>query len=131
MKYFIPVVLAAAGIMGALNAEARDEHTMLSIQEAMSTEDAKAKLDKGIRFFFGDQKHPKVEKRFGEFMSNKKTNAFNKTDERACQCLLVRLACPIGIVALGLDSVSVRHAVFPGQGAARRRQCRRQYPQLL
>jgi hypothetical protein len=58
---------------------------MFSIDEAMSTEDAKAKLDKGIHFYFGDQKHPAVAKRFGEFMSNKKTNAFNKTDERACQ----------------------------------------------
>jgi hypothetical protein len=85
MKYFVPVVLAAAGIMGTLNAEARDERTMMSIEEAMNTEDAKAKLDKGISFYFGDQKHPAVEKRFGEFMSNKKTNAFNKTDERACQ----------------------------------------------
>lgn len=85
MKYFVPVVLAAAGIMGALNAEARDERTMMSIEEALNTEDAKAKLDKGISFYFGDQKHPAVEKRFGEFMSNKKTNAFNKTDERACQ----------------------------------------------
>lgn len=85
MKNFALAVLAAVGIMGALNAEARDEHIMYSIQEAMSTEDAKAKLDKNIRFYFGDQKHPRVEKRFGEFMSNKKTNAFNKTDERACQ----------------------------------------------
>lgn len=85
MKYLVPVVLAAAGIMGALNAQARDERTMFSIEEAMSTEDAKAKLDKGVRFYFGDQKHPAIAKRFGEFMSNKKTNAFNKTDERACQ----------------------------------------------
>lgn len=85
MKYFVPVVLAAVGIMGAINAEARDEHTMYSIQEAMGTEDAKAKLDGSVGFYFGDQKHPAIEKRFGEFMSNKKTNAFNKTDERACQ----------------------------------------------
>ena len=85
MKYLLPVVMATVGLMGALNAQARDEHTMYSIQEAMNTEDAKAKLDKNISFYFGDQKHPSVEKRFGEFMSNKKTNAFNKTDERACQ----------------------------------------------
>ena len=85
MKYLLPVVMAMVGIMGALNAQARDEHTMYSIQEAMNTEDAKAKLDKNISFYFGDQKHPSIEKRFGEFMSNKKTNAFNKTDERACQ----------------------------------------------
>jgi len=85
MKYLLPAVMATVGIMGAMNAQARDEHTMFSIQEAMNTEDAKAKLDKGIQFYFGEQKHPKAEKTFGEFMSNKKTNAFNKTDERACQ----------------------------------------------
>ncbi|MCU7814965.1 MAG: hypothetical protein KZQ89_18225 [Candidatus Thiodiazotropha sp. (ex Lucinoma kastoroae)] len=71
--------------MFALSAEARDEKTMFSIAEAMNTEDAKAKLDQGIHFYFGEQKHPKVIKNFGEFMSNKKTNAFNKTDKRACQ----------------------------------------------
>jgi len=85
MKYFVPLVMAAVGVMGALNAEARDEHTMFSIEEAMSTEDAKSKLDKDVHFYFGDQKHPSVQKSFGEVMTNKKTNAFNKTDERACQ----------------------------------------------
>jgi uncharacterized protein YbjQ (UPF0145 family) len=85
MKYLLPAVMATVGIMGAMNAQARDEHTMFSIQEAMNTEDAKAKLDGSVQFYFGDQKHPKAEKTFGEFMSNKKTNAFNKTDERACQ----------------------------------------------
>ncbi len=85
MKYVASMVMVAVGLMGALNAEARDDRTMFSIDEAMNTEDAKAKLDKGVHFYFGDQKYPKVEKRFGEFMSNKKTNAFNKTAERACQ----------------------------------------------
>jgi uncharacterized protein YbjQ (UPF0145 family) len=80
-KIFLILLVA----MVALSAEARDDKTMFSIADAMNTEDAKAKLDQGIHFYFGDQKHPKVEKTFGEFMSNKKTNAFNKTDTRACQ----------------------------------------------
>jgi uncharacterized protein YbjQ (UPF0145 family) len=72
-------------VLAAANVEARDERNMWSIDEALNTEDAKKRLDKGVRFYFGNQPHSKIEKDFGEFMSNKKTNAFNKTDERACQ----------------------------------------------
>jgi len=82
MKKILVVLFVA---LVAVSAEARDTRTMFSISEAMSNEDAKAKLDKGVRFYFGKQRHPKVIKRYGEFMSNKKTNAFNKTDERACK----------------------------------------------
>jgi uncharacterized protein YbjQ (UPF0145 family) len=85
MKVFIAVFMTAIVVLGAVNVEARDDHGMYSISEALNIEDAKQKLDKDIRFYFGDQSHPKITKNFGEFMSNKKTNAFNKTDERACQ----------------------------------------------
>jgi uncharacterized protein YbjQ (UPF0145 family) len=85
MKGFITVFMAAIVVLGAVNVEARDDHGMWSISEALNAEDAKQKLDKDIRFYFGDQSHPKITKDFGEFMSNKKTNAFNKTDEKACQ----------------------------------------------
>jgi uncharacterized protein YbjQ (UPF0145 family) len=85
MKGFIGVFMTALVVLGSVIAEARDDHGMYSISDALSTEDAKQKLDKEIRFYFGDQSHPKIIKNFGEYMSNKKTNAFNKTDERACQ----------------------------------------------
>ena len=85
MKGFIAVFMVMIVVLGTVNVEARDDHGMYSISEALNTEDAKQKLDKDIRFYFGDQSHPKITKAFGEFMSNKKTNAFNKTDERACQ----------------------------------------------
>ena len=38
----------------------------------------------GVAFYFGDQPHPKVEKSFGSYVANRKTNAFNKTDAEAC-----------------------------------------------
>jgi uncharacterized protein YbjQ (UPF0145 family) len=85
MKGFIAVFMVTIVVLGTVNVEARDDHGMYSISEALNTEDAKQKLDKDIRFYFGDQSHPKITKDFGEFMSNKKTNAFNKTDEKACQ----------------------------------------------
>ena len=85
MKGLITLLVATIVVLGAVNAEARDDRNMWSISEALGTEDAKQKLNKNVRFYFGDQSHPKIIKNFGEYMSNKKTNAFNKTDERACQ----------------------------------------------
>ena len=58
---------------------------MFPLADALGNEHAKEKLDGSVKFYFGNQKHPKVAKKFGEFMSNKKTNAFNKTDKFACE----------------------------------------------
>lgn len=85
MKNIVAVCMSAIVILAAVNVEARDDRGMWSISEALNTEDAKQRLNKNIRFYFGSQSHPKITKNFGEYMSNKKTNAFNKTDERACQ----------------------------------------------
>jgi hypothetical protein len=74
-----------SALFHAGGAQARDDRIMFSINEALQLEEAKTRLDQGIRFYFGDQRHPRVIKRYGEFMSNKKTNAFNKTDKFACQ----------------------------------------------
>ena len=65
--------------------EARDDRLMFSVNDAMSMQKAKDALDGDIRFYFGAQKHPKILNSFGEVMTNKKTNAFNKTDQGACQ----------------------------------------------
>ena len=66
------------------NSFARDDIGSYSIETALNSEVAKAKLGTDIQFYFGEQKHPKVLSDFGEFKTNKKTNAFNKTDEEAC-----------------------------------------------
>ena len=64
---------------------ARDTIESYSVEDAMSLEKAKSTLGSDIDFYFGDQAHEKIEKSFGEFKTNKKTNAFNKTDKEACQ----------------------------------------------
>ncbi|MFP8966872.1 excinuclease ATPase subunit [Pokkaliibacter sp. CJK22405] len=63
----------------------RDSKHMLPIKEAMASADFKSALDPDIRFYFGSQKHSRVLKNFGDFNTNKKTNAFNKSDEEACR----------------------------------------------
>lgn len=65
-------------------AHARDTKHLLPISVALETKDADDKLSGDVKFFFGDQKTPTILKRLGNDMSNKKTNAFNKTDEKAC-----------------------------------------------
>lgn len=65
-------------------AHARDTKHLLPISVALETKDADDKLSGDIKFFFGDQKTPAVLKRLGNDMSNKKTNAFGKSDEKAC-----------------------------------------------
>ena len=83
MKYRLMVALLSS--LFALSAQARDTELHLSIDEAMSSADAQSKLDSGVKFFFANQKTPAIEKSFGEDSTNKKTNAFGKSDEAACR----------------------------------------------
>lgn len=81
-------VMSATTIAIALlasQAQARDTRELYSLEEALNNEDAKETLMPEVKLYFGNQKHPAIERNFGEVMSNKKTNAFGKTDKRACQ----------------------------------------------
>ena len=76
------VVLLAGAFQNA--ALARDDRQRHSITEALSRADFQAKLG-DVQLFWGDQNTPGVVRAFGEFTSNKKTNAFNKSDREACE----------------------------------------------
>ena len=85
MKRFSQLITAAAIICCTTAAQARDDIQDYSISEALSTEKAKELLGSDITFYFGDQKHGSVTKKFGEFGTNKKTNGVGKSDKAACQ----------------------------------------------
>jgi len=70
-------------------AYSRNTTLIMSIQEALETPVFKERLDPNISFYFGEQPHPKPLQSFGKFSSNKKTNAFNKSDEKACSWVLL------------------------------------------
>lgn len=72
-------------ILASPGAFARDDRNMYSIQDALATTEAKDKLGSNIQFFFGNQPYSDTGKKLGEFTSNRKTNAFNKSDKEACQ----------------------------------------------
>lgn len=85
MKSFILATITLLCTINSISVEARDTRNMFSVSEALENEKAKEKLDPDIRLYFGKQRHPPVAKNFGEVMTNKKTNAFNKTDKAACE----------------------------------------------
>jgi len=72
------VLISAAAI-------ARDDHKMFPLEDALNAPAAKQKLDPDVKLYFGNQSHPKVEKVIGEWGTNKKTNAFGKSDKQACE----------------------------------------------
>ena len=77
------LVLMLAGL--AFSSHARDDIGKYSISDTLALEKAREVLGTEIQYFFGDQTFGSVTKQFGEFRSNKKTNAFGKSDEAACQ----------------------------------------------
>ena len=69
----------------SLPAFGRDDRHLFPLKEALEAPAAESKLDKEVKLFFGNQSHPKAAKTLGEWRTNKKTNAFNKSDKEACE----------------------------------------------
>jgi uncharacterized protein YbjQ (UPF0145 family) len=67
-----------------LPAHGRDTRHLLPIAIALEIKDAQEKLDGSVKFYFGDQLPPQVLTNLGSDVSNRKTNAFGKSDEKAC-----------------------------------------------
>lgn len=78
------LVAAAIALMTSFNAQARDTTHFLPIEKALAAAQASGKIDGGVKFYFADQAHPGIAKDFGTFTTNKKTNAFGKSDATAC-----------------------------------------------
>ena len=81
---FVKILLCVALSSLAVGAQARSDLIKLTVQETLDSADAKAKLG-DMKFYFGNQKTPKVITKLGDDRTNKKTNAFNKSDEEACR----------------------------------------------
>lgn len=83
--YVLAMLACFAAQLAATTTVARDTKVLRPVADAMATPDAKARLNMGVQFFFGNTAHPPVAQSFGEFMSNKKTNGTNKSDKDACE----------------------------------------------
>ena len=78
----ITIIAISSCAAGAL---ARDDVKDFSIADALATEQAKNILGNNIKFYFGEQSHGAVTKKFGEFGTNRKTNGVGKSDKTACE----------------------------------------------
>jgi uncharacterized protein YbjQ (UPF0145 family) len=84
------IYIAMAACLVSSHAFARDDVANYSVEAALKSEDGKIGQD--IALYFAGQRHPGVAKSFGEFATNKKTNATNKSDEEACQHVFLSAA---------------------------------------
>lgn len=66
-------------------AYARDTLHNLNAQDALQQGHQRGDILSDVKVYFAGETHPAVEKSMGEFRTNKKTNAFNKSDEEACR----------------------------------------------
>ena len=80
------LIIALAALLAAPVAHARETRVELPLQELVASADARAAgIDGSVRFYLAGQKLPKVASRMGEDVTNRKTNAANKSDEQACR----------------------------------------------
>ena len=87
--------LSAACVLAGLGACApRNTQSMQPIADALNGPRAAGTVDKNVRLYFGDQRTPRVAKKFGTYTSNKKTNGVNKTDPEACQWAFLSAQAP-------------------------------------
>lgn len=85
MKRKLLLTVALAALLASGSVFPRDDQNMYPLDDALNSDAAKSKLDPSVKLYFGAQKHPQIAKEFGEWKTNKKTNAFNKSDKEACE----------------------------------------------
>jgi hypothetical protein len=74
------VVIALSSI-----AQARNTRLTFKIQDVLDSPDYKEKVGTSIAFYFPDHPAPPIAQNLGEYVTNKKTNSFGKSDETACR----------------------------------------------
>lgn len=103
----IAIASLAALLAFAPAVNARETRLELSLRELVSSDQAKAAgIDGSVRFFLAGQKVAVLD-RLGEDVSNRKTNAANKSDQEACRwvALSVLRALQDGAKARGANAV--------------------------
>lgn len=102
------LTIAALGAMTiASDAHARDTEYNLPIAEAIQDAELRTNLGNEVAFYFSGQPNPPIAKSFGEYVTNKKTNAFGKPDLVACRWAMLSALLQLRDRAkqLGADAV--------------------------
>jgi hypothetical protein len=106
MNQIIILILAVSLLFAGSDALARDTLHQYGIADVMEKPENANRLE-GVSFYFGEQDHPPIKKNLGEFNTNKKTNAFGKSDLKACQWVMMSALLQLHKRAqsLGADAV--------------------------
>jgi uncharacterized membrane protein len=102
----IALVLAVTFMVAVPEAWARNTIHQYSIREVMEKPENASRL-KGVSFYFGEEAHPRIKADYGEFRTNKKTNAFNKSDLEACQWVMMSALLQLHQRALSMGANAV------------------------
>jgi uncharacterized protein YbjQ (UPF0145 family) len=81
-KIFLITILSL--LLCASIAWSRDVKMKFSIRDAMEKPVVQDVISSGVALYWGDQPHPVVQKEYGTFKSNKRTNGFRKKHDDAC-----------------------------------------------
>ncbi len=84
MKRLAVFGICIALLLGVTTGDARNTIHQLPVEAAMAQGESKGVVGDDIALYFGDSATPAVERNHGQFTANRKTNAFNKSDEEAC-----------------------------------------------
>ncbi|XQW84888.1 excinuclease ABC subunit A [Thalassotalea piscium] len=81
--------IVSSTFLFSLNVQAKDDVGKYPIEPLLKSSKAKKVLLDDIALYFGEQSYPKSTETYGEVMSNKKTNAFMKSDSEACEWVML------------------------------------------
>jgi hypothetical protein len=70
-------------------ARAADDLILINLADAMATPEYQQMLDGSVKFDLGNSPHPAVAERYGERVTNRKTNGFAKEAGVACRHVLL------------------------------------------
>jgi hypothetical protein len=80
----VALAIAATAILTARPTSARDDLQQFPIRFALEQPEARTKLDRAVKLYFGKAPHPAVAGDLGDFKTNKKTRSFGRGDQEAC-----------------------------------------------
>jgi uncharacterized protein YbjQ (UPF0145 family) len=100
------VLLASIVALAPMPAGARATFHDLDIKQAMNSDVGKSKL-LGVPVHFSGQSYAKVASDMGVFTANRRTNAFNKSDEQACRIAFLSAVIALQSRAQKLDADAV------------------------
>lgn len=106
MTRTVSTFLIVLMVLFSANASARTTILHLDVESIFNNPEYASRLE-GVKFYFGDQAHGEVAKSYGEYRTNKKTNAFNKSDQEACEWVMLSalLALHSRAQSLGANAV--------------------------